>query len=102
MSDIPEMSVQSTLTETTIQEENISHSKTTVNALADVSNSTGSYSKVYISPLEHKKDPRTKGTEVRSGPWTPLSTFKRFNEYLKKYLKVFSDQINQKKSLCTL
>ena len=49
MSDIPEMSVQSTLTESTIQEEDISHSKTTVNALADVSNSTGSYSKPNIS-----------------------------------------------------
>ena len=41
MSDIPEMSVQSTLTESTMQDEDISHSKTTVNALADVSNSTG-------------------------------------------------------------
>ena len=49
MSDIPEMSVQSTLTESTMQEEDISHSKTTVNALADVSNSTGSYSIPNIS-----------------------------------------------------
>ena len=67
MSDIPEMSVQSTLTETTIQEENISHSKTTVNALADVSNSTGSYSKVYIScgAQEGSTDQRNRGS-IRS------------------------------------
>ena len=44
MSDIPEMSVQSTLTESTLQEKDVSLSKTTVNALADVSNSTGPYS----------------------------------------------------------
>ena len=49
MSDIPEMSVQSTLTESTMQYEDISHSKTTVNALADVSNSTGSCSIPYVS-----------------------------------------------------
>ena len=44
MSDIPEMSIQETLTEDTLKEGDITHSKTTVNPLADVSNSTGTYS----------------------------------------------------------
>ena len=44
MSDIPEMSIQSTLTDCTLKEDDITHSKTTMTALADVSNSKGTYS----------------------------------------------------------
>ena len=93
MSDIPEMSVQSTLTESTMQDEDISHSKTTVNALADVSNSTGPCSIPDISSRAQYRIVNTRIVDRLSKP---------FNEYLKKYLKVLSDQINLKKSLCTL
>ena len=48
MSDIPEMSIQETLSEDTLKEGDITHSKTTVNPLADVSNSTGTYSIPYF------------------------------------------------------
>jgi len=48
MSDIPEMSIQETLTEDTLKEGDITHSKTTVSPLADVSNSTVTQSQLSI------------------------------------------------------
>lgn len=54
MSDIPEMSIQSTLIEDTLKEDDISHSKTTKNALADVSNSTVSQSVLRSNKPEEK------------------------------------------------